>query len=80
MQLVVTSHGFFCDSTHLSIPSNDPFHVLAHATNKQDMVYDAKIISWKAFEMVRVKHRPYLLFIDKFGSSRICLQIVLSMS
>jgi len=40
MQLVTPSHGFYCDFTHFPTPSNyDPFHSLAHMTNKQGIVY-----------------------------------------
>jgi len=34
------SHGFYCDFTHFPIvSSDDPFHSLAHMSNKQGMVY-----------------------------------------
>jgi hypothetical protein len=48
--------------------------------NKTWFMVVAKIISWNAFEMVKVEHKPYLLFTNKIGSARICLQIVLSMN
>jgi hypothetical protein len=76
MQLVAPSHGFYCDFTHFPTPSSyDPFHSLAHVTNKQGMVYGycEKCLS----ECIgNGESKPYTLpfSIVKIGSSRICFQ------